>query len=230
MPTILEAPKSEFTPHPEGTFIAVCRDTYLETRPNPWKGQQRDSKDPSKGVDDRETITELHMEFLTDHPVEIKGDLLPGFVRYTATASLAENSNLRKFLKGWFPALKDEHFQRFDADKLIGRGAYITVGHRTDKKGNVWANVIGAMQPPKDASLPMIPKDFVRHETKKAMAAQQAPQQAAPVAQPSQKMPPPDLKVQQQQARHAPPLTAEENSLPELDKHEVVDDSEVNPW
>ncbi len=70
-----------------------------------------------------------------------------------------------------------------------------------------------------------------KHDAGMTAAEQAAPvAQPAPVQQPSQKMPPPDLKVQQQQARHAPPLTAEENALPELDRHEVVDDSEVNPW
>ena len=158
MATILEAPKTDFVPHPEGTFVGILRDVYLKERPNPWKGGVND-----KGqVDVRDTITEIFMEFLTDHEVEIEGKKMPGFTRYTATASLAENSNLRKFLKGWFPALKDIDFERFDADKLIGRGAYLTVAHRTDKKGNVWANVVGAMQPPKGSTLPTIPSDFVR--------------------------------------------------------------------
>ena len=164
MATIIEAPESNFVPHPEGQHIAIVRDTFLRTRANPFKGQQRDKKDPSKGIDEREEITELIIEFLTDHEVEVNGKALPGFVRYTATASVSENSNLRKFVKGWFPALKDEDFRRFDADKLIGKGAYITVAHRPDKKGNVWANVIVAMQPPKGSQLPAIPKDFVRHE------------------------------------------------------------------
>ena len=79
--------------------------------------------DPSKGVDDRDTITEICIKFLTDHVVETKDDMQPAFVRYEASASTADNSNLRKFLKAWFPALKDEDFKRFDADKLIGKGA-----------------------------------------------------------------------------------------------------------
>ena len=61
----------------------------------------------------------------------------------------------------------------------------------------------------------------------------QAVQQHAPVAQPSQKMPMPDLKLQQQQARHAPPLTAEENSLPQLDQYEAAAppaEEDIHPW
>lgn len=167
MPTYIEAPEKTFTPHPEGTFIGIMRDAFLRTRPNPWKGRVNDD-----GKEDtRENITELVLEFLTDHEVEIGGKMLPGFVRYTASASVAENSNLRKFLKGWFPQLKDEDFKRFDADRLIGKGAYITVAHRADKKGGIWANVVGAMQPPKGATLPTIPPDFVRHVDRQEMAS-----------------------------------------------------------
>lgn len=162
MATIIEAPKSNFVAHPEGTFVAVLRDTFLKERPNPWKGSAND-----KGViDTRETITELIMEFLTDHEVEVGGKSMPGYVRFAATASLAENAKLRKFIQGWFPQLKDSDYSRFDADKLIGKGAYITVNNTVSKKGDIFANVIGAMQPPKGSVLPTIPSDFVRHQDK----------------------------------------------------------------
>lgn len=169
MSTIIENKSKDFVAHPEGQFIAIARDTYLKTRPNPFKGQQRDRNDPSKGIDERDEITELVIEFLTDHEVEIDGKKMPGYVRYTATASVAENSNLRKFVQGWFPGLKEENFKRFDADALVGKGAYITVSHNVDKKGNVWANVKVAMQPPKGSVLPPIPSDFVRKEERDRM-------------------------------------------------------------
>lgn len=190
MSTIIEAPKSNFVPHPEGSFVAVLRDTYIATRDNPWKGMPRDKSDPSKGVDTRETITEIFMEFLTEHEVEVNGKMLPGYARYTATASLAENANLRKFLKSWFPALKDADFARFDADKLVGKGAYITVAHR-ESKGNVYANVIGAMQPPKGVTLPEIPSDFVRHNDKAEQVTSDPVEQYQP-AGPQQGVPAPD--------------------------------------
>jgi len=158
------------------------RDAYLQTKPNPWKGRWRDEKDHSKGKDERETITEIFMEFLTEHQVEINGSMMPGFARYRATASVADGSNLRKFLKAWFPALKDEDFARFDADKLVGKGAYITVAHNVGKDGNTYANIVGAMQPPKGSALPAIPKDFVRHEDREKAAAQAAPVAQQPVA------------------------------------------------
>lgn len=161
MATILTSNSKDFTPHPEGQFIAVMRDVYLNQKPNPWKGRIGNNGKE----DQRETITEIVMEFLTDHTVEVDGKQLPGFVRYTATASVADGSNLRKFLKSWFPALKDADFERFDADKLIGRGAYLTVAHNVSKaNGKTYANVVGAMQPPKGFQPPAIPSDFVRKQ------------------------------------------------------------------
>ena len=185
MSTIIENKSKDFVAHPEGQFIAIARDTYLKTRPNPFKGQQRDRNDPSKGIDERDEITELVIEFLTDHEVEIDGKKMPGYVRYTATASVAENSNLRKFVQGWFPGLKEENFKRFDADALVGKGAYITVSHNVDKKGNVWANVKVAMQPPKTKDgqlatpLPVIPSDFVRKEERDKREQEEAQVKAA---------------------------------------------------
>lgn len=163
---IIENKKGDFKAHDEGTFIAVLRDAYIHERPNPFKGMARDKADPSKGVDERDTIQELVMEFLTDSLVDVGGKMLPGFVRYTATPSVNENSNLRKFVQAWFPQLKPSDFDRFDTEKLIGKGAYITVKHNVSKKGSVFANVVGAMQPPKGSKLPEIPADFVRHDAR----------------------------------------------------------------
>jgi hypothetical protein len=182
MSTIIEAPKSNFKPHPEGTFLAVMADCWLETKDNPWKGTPRDKKDPSKGVDTRDTITEITLAFLTDEQVEINGEMKPAYVRYRATASVAENSNLRKFLKGWFPKLQDSDFERFDADKLIGRGAYLTVAHN-ESKGNIYANVVNAAAPPKGAEVPAIPADFVRRKDKPVDAPAPVAAAPAPVAQ-----------------------------------------------
>jgi len=179
MSTIIEAPKSNFKTHPEGTFLAVMADCWLETRPNPWKGELRDKNDPSKGRDERETITEIKLAFLTEDEHE-PGK--PSYVRYSATASVNDNSNLRKFLKGWFPKLQDADFERFDADKLIGKGAYITVTHR-ESKGNVYANVINAAQPPKGSTVPAIPADFVRRKDKVQDEAAPVGAAPAPVAQ-----------------------------------------------
>lgn len=175
MSTIIEAPKSKFTPHPEGTFLATLCDCWLDTKPNPWKG----TTNKEGKVDTRETITELKLAFLTEEAIEINGDLRPAYVIYSATASVAENSNLRKFLKGWFPKLGDDSFARFDADKLLGHGAYITVVQKQGERG-AYAYVTNAAAPPKGSVCPAIPSDFVR---RKDRPAEDAPKPPAPVAE-----------------------------------------------
>ncbi len=163
MSTIIEAPKGKFNPHPEGTFLATMCDCWLHTRPNPWKG----TKSPEGKIDTRETITEIKLAFLTEEQVEIGGEMKPAYVTYSATASMAENSNLRKFIKGWFPKMGEESFARFDADKLLGWGAYITVVQKQGERG-AYSYVTIAAQPPKGSVCPAIPADFVRRKDKPA--------------------------------------------------------------
>lgn len=167
MSTIIEAPKGKFTPHPEGTFLATMCDCWLQVRQNPWKG----TKNQEGKIDTRETITEIKLAFLTDEKVEVGGEMKPGYVTYAATASVAENSNLRKFLRGWFPKLQDSNFNQFDADKLLGWGAYITVVQKQGDKG-AYSYVTNASAPPKGSVCPAIPSDFVRRKDKPSEVAQ----------------------------------------------------------
>jgi len=164
---------TNFTPHPEGQFMAVCADIFTKVKPNKYKGTVGNNGKP----DTRDTITSICISFLTDEVIEIDGTLKPRYASFWATASLGTPdypSNLRKFLKAWIPALKDSDLESFDADKLIGRGAYLTIAHSVDAAGKTWANIMGAMTPPKGADVPKIPSDFVRHKDKDA--APQAPQ------------------------------------------------------
>lgn len=162
MSTIIEAPKSKFVPHPEGTFLAVMADCWLETKPNPWKGTVNDNG----RKDTRDEITEIVLAFLTEEPYDDgSGTVRPSYIRYRATASVAENSNLRRFVKGWFPKLTDADFERFDADKLIGRGAMVTVVQKEGKKG-IYSFVSNATQPRKGETAIEIPADFIRHKDK----------------------------------------------------------------
>ena len=187
MPTIIEGSQhqSNFVPHPEGTFIATMGDCWLKTRPNPWKNTAR--KDGT--IDTRETITELKLLFFTGETVSVDGKEQEVAAVYSCTASIAENSNLRKFLKGWFPKLTDDSFVRFDADKLIGRGAYITVVHRPKQNGELTAFVSNAAAPPKGAVCPTIPADYVRYDVRQAEkeAKKAAAHPAAAPEKPQQK-------------------------------------------
>lgn len=145
--------------------MAVCADVFTKVKPNKYKGTVGNNGK----VDTRETITSICVSFLTDEPIEVNGAMVPRYASYWATASLGTvdyPSNLRKFLKAWIPSLKDADFNEFDMDKLIGRPAYLTISHSVGQDGKTWANIMGAMTPPKGASVPMIPHDFKRHQDK----------------------------------------------------------------
>lgn len=241
MATILKTSESSgggsFEPHPPGTFLAVLADVFVKQTPNKYKGQMLTMGKNKGKPDEREFVEKVCFAFLTEEPIEIDGELKPRYASYWASAGLGTAdypSNARKFLKSWWPTLTDAIIDAgLDLDRFIGKGAYLTIANSPDKNdpNKVWSNVIGAMQPPKNSTIPLIPADFVRHDAKQQAAPAAAPV-AQPVQQPSQKMAQPDLKLQQQQARHAPPLTAEENSLPELDQYEAAapPDDSVNPW
>lgn len=150
--------------------MAVCCDVFTKEQPNKYKGQiLKFGKNKGK-PDERETLTKVCIAFLTEEAIEIDGDLKPRYASYWASGSMGTSeypSNVRKFLKSWWPTLTDAQIDEgFDLDKLIGQGAYLTIVQSTDDKGKTWANVIGIAQPPKGATIPVIPEDFVRHNDK----------------------------------------------------------------
>lgn len=158
--------------------MAVCCDVFTKEMPNKYKGQ----KNQRGQIDTRDTITKVCIAFLTDEPIEIDGEMKPRYASYWGSATLGTPdypSNVRKFLKAWWPKLTDADLSDLDLDNFIGKGAYLTISNTVDQQGRTWANVTGAMQPPKGASVPMIPSDFVRHNDKDKGA-----QQAAPAAKP----------------------------------------------
>jgi hypothetical protein len=181
MSTVLTSGQSNsgnFTPHPDGTFMAVCCDVFTKEMPNKYKGQTNQRGQ----VDTRETITKVCISFLTEETIEIEGQIKPRYASYWGTATLGTPdypSNVRKFIKAWFPKLTDEHMARLVLDQFVGKPAYLTITHSKSQDGKVWANVTGAMQPPKGANVPAIPADFTRHNDKDAAPA--PAQQAAPV-------------------------------------------------
>lgn len=172
MSTVLKSGESSegFTPHPVGSFMAVCCDVFTKEYPNKYKGQlQKFGKNKGK-PDEREVIEKVCVAFLTEEMIEIDGEMKPRYASYWAPAGLGTPefpSNARKFLRGWWPTLDDATIDAgLDLDKFIGRGAYITITHSTDPKGKTWANISNAAQPPKGSAVPAIPADFLRHKDK----------------------------------------------------------------
>lgn len=170
----------DFEPHPEGTFVAVCRDIYVKDEPNPY--YRKVSKFNGR-VDEKEFTKRIYFDFLTDEAIEIKGDLLPRFARYRANVSWHEDSNLRKFVRAWNPPLgKDDNA---DLQALVGKGAYLTIAHEQGKDGKTYANVVGIAAPPKGATIPKVPAGFVRYKDRPENNGH-APTNGAKPAQPAQ--------------------------------------------
>lgn len=160
--------------HPEGTFMAVCRDIWVERKPNPnYPGKNR------WGNDEQKELVRVCIDFLTDEPIEINGQMRPRFIRYKANQSWGEKSNLREFVAKWNPGLGK--MDKADLEVMVGKGAYLTITHDNGHDGKVWANVTGIAPPPKGAIIPAIPSDFMRHKFKDAPQAVQTQRQDPPV-------------------------------------------------
>lgn len=152
-----------WTIHPEGPCMAICRDIY--NVPNPKFGQLNSFGKP-------EPKEKVVIEFLTEEPVEFNGKMEPSLIKVRFNPSWGEKSGLRGFVSGWVPALGK--LEVCDPEQLIGKGAYLNIVHKPDEKNpdKVWANIRSAAPPPKGATIPRIPADFVRHKDKDNAADQ----------------------------------------------------------
>lgn len=162
---------AEFDAHPEGSFMAVCRDIWIERKPNP--------KYPGTnpwGNPEPQDLVKVCIDFLTDEPIEINGKLMPRFIRFKANHTWGEKGSLRDFVSRWNPAMGRE--ENADLEALVGAGAYLTIVHNPGSDGKVWANVKSVAAPPKGATIPLIPEGFVRHKDKGATALDAAAQTA----------------------------------------------------
>ena len=148
-------PSNNFPLHPAGSCMAVCVDVYDRDEKNTFYQTKKDNGD----LDMREHIKVAYIEFFTDKGMT---------VRFKANATLGseeKESNLRKFVKGWFSEITPAELAKFNPECMVGRGGWIKVAHR-DSKGKTYANVTVAMEPPPGSPVPTIPVSFVRQKEK----------------------------------------------------------------
>jgi len=153
-----EKRNSNFTPHPEtdGPIKAVLVDvTELKKRMT-----QYGEKDEFRLVFETEVEdTENDRRFC----IWSRG----------YTPSLNEKAALRKDLKKMMGReLTQMELDEFDLEGLIGHGVKLIIQHE-HKDDKTYANIATIVPPPKGATIPLIPKDFVRH----AVREQQQPAQ-----------------------------------------------------
>ena len=148
-------PVRDFEPHPEGAFVAICRDIYITRKTNPRAGATN-----KYGGTEPEEIVRLVMEFLTEDQIEINGQMLPRFASIGFATSWHVDSRLRRFVSAWDPAMGK--LESVDLENLVGRGAYLVIQHHLADDGRVYANIVSAAMPPRGVILPEVPVGFVR--------------------------------------------------------------------
>jgi hypothetical protein len=177
--------RKEYTPHPEGNFMATCCDVFTKTVPNKYKG----SVNNRGQVDTRDNVEKVCIAFMTTETIEIDGKPKARYVSFWGNASWGTvdyPSGTRKFVKAWHPKITDAIIANgFDLDKLIGQPAWLTVVQNTGKDGKVYANIVSAVTPPPGMGGPAIPADFVRHKDKEQQPAQASAAAASVKASPA---------------------------------------------
>jgi hypothetical protein len=155
-----------FTPHPEGSYGAVCVDVHdLGLVESVWEGV-------------KSMKHKLEIYFFCGEWTEKNGDgdVYPMLVRKRFTATLHENGALRPWLEAWRgKKFTPQELAGFDVESLIGAGALIQVSHNVSD-GKTYANIDFAGRLPKGMTPVDPPQDFKRRHIRDAekAAAEQA--------------------------------------------------------
>lgn len=135
--TLTDSGKTQFSPHPEGQFAALCVDFLdLGERVKVFPGS------PPK------LVYCVGLVFASGEMNET-GRLHE--VSKEFTASMHEKASLRKFLEDWRGKTytKDDLKAGIPADKLAGKSCLLTVEHKTSAAGRTYASIRGVAPLPK---------------------------------------------------------------------------------
>ncbi len=149
MPIIAKRQFSTFTPAPEGPQQAVCVDVVdLGMQEEQWGDEPAQMK---------------HKVKLVWHSAEIDPETdRPYVISKRYNLSLHEKATLLKDLEAWRGrAFTEAELDAFDLEQLIGVNAYLSITHRTTKKGT-FANVGSIMKLPKGTDQLPITPGYVR--------------------------------------------------------------------
>jgi len=131
--TVTDTPKSgEFTPHPEGTFLARCVDVVdLGEKVEAYQNN------PKK------LVPKLALVFATEENREFNGTIEPIPLVAEFSQSMGEKSNLRKFAESWRgKSYTDADIQQgVKFGGMAGAYAQISVEHKISKAGRTYANI-----------------------------------------------------------------------------------------
>lgn len=164
--------ETQFTPHPEGIFPAVCCDLVD-------LGMQTDTMNGRTS-----TRHKIQLVFETE---ELAQDGKRMTVFKTFTASLHEKSTLGQFVAKWRgrPIAIGESI---DLSKLVGANCTLVISHATSAKGRTYATIDAVSKPTKKLQ---VSADYNPAETRKRIAERAA---GGPVAAQSNPAPAPAAK------------------------------------
>lgn len=136
--------ESQFQPHPEGQFAAVCVDVIdLGVRWEQFPG--------SPGKESHKVA----LVFATGER-NVEGGTLHD-IGQEFTASVHEKAKLRQFLEAWRGKKYEDKALRetgLPLDKLAGQGAYVSIVHEQSKAGRTYARIGSIMPLPKGVAKP----------------------------------------------------------------------------
>lgn len=146
----------KFAPHPATTCAARCVDVI---DPGPviatFKNKETGKDDPPKLV--------AKIVFVFQSGKVNPDTKFPYEVGVELTQSMADNSNLRKFLVSWFGGYDSipEGAKKGKPGVLVGAPALITVAHKQSRKGNTYAVIPSICPIPEGMTAPTLP-DYTR--------------------------------------------------------------------
>lgn len=144
---------TNYTPVPAGTYAARCYSMiHIGTVIENYMGED---KEMNKVRITWELPTELKVfkEENGEQPYSVSREF---------TLSMNEKANLRKFLEGWRgKGFTEEEAKSFDITKLLGKPCLLSIIHKANKQGNLYAVINGASTLPKGMECPpQINADF----------------------------------------------------------------------
>ena len=135
-----------FEPAPAGPSAAVCIDVVdLGTQETPWGARSR-----------------VRLVWSLDKKMKSKK---PYIVQKTYGRSLHPKSTLRQDLEAWSgKGITARQIQQgVDLERLIGRGAFLSIQHNV-KDDATYANVVAIMPLPEGMAVPLPDPEYIRHK------------------------------------------------------------------
>lgn len=130
--------ETNYTPIPEGTYLAVCS-TLIDL------GDEYNEK-----WDNHSRKVLIGWE-LPDETYSVDGEERRRFITKTYTLSLGKKSNLRADLAAWRGRdFTEDELKAFDLNNIVGTSCYINIIHRQSKTGDrTYANISSIMALPR---------------------------------------------------------------------------------